>query len=159
MTYLFTKLANVGAFPASKPTSPSQPSFFFSTMPTVKIRLSQGGSTTASYSSFWGALLGSLPSSFTLQNILASLFAHISVPDLPLDVSPSSRRLVKREAGLLLGIVGRLREDKPYIRDNTSAVLLARDWGEGYARVFACWVAGARTGVRDIEGEHLVTMK
>jgi telomere length regulation protein len=159
MTYLFTKLANVGAFPPSKPTSTSQPSFFMSTLPTIKRRLSQGGSATASYSSFWGALLESLPSSFTLQNILASLFAHISVPDIPLDASPSSRGLVKRKAGLLFGIVGSLREDRPYIRDNTSAVLLARDWGEGHARVYACWVAGARTGVGDVEGEHLVTVK
>jgi telomere length regulation protein len=157
MTYLFTKLANAGAFPASKPTSPSQPSLFMSTLPTIKRRLSQGGS--ASYSSFWGTLLESLPSSFTLQNILASLFAHISVPDIPLDVSPSSRGLVKREAGLLLGIVGSLREDKSYLRDNTSAVLLARDWGEGHARVYACWVAGARTGVAEVEGEHLTTVK
>jgi len=156
MTYLFTKLANVGAFPASRPTSPSQPSFFMSTLPTIKRRLSQGGSATASYSSFWGTFLESLPSSFTLQNILASLFAHISVPDIPLDVSPSSRGLVKLEAGLLLGIVGSLREDKPYIRDNISAVLLARDWGEGHARVYACWVAGARTGVGDVQGEYLV---
>ena len=159
ITYLFTKLANVGAFPASKPTSPSQPSFFLSTLPIIKGRLSQGSSATASYSSFWGALLESLPSSFTLQSILASLFAHISVPDTPLDISPRSRALVKREAGLLLGIVGSLREDKTYIRDGTSAVLLARDWGEGHARVYACWVAGARTGAGDVQGEHLVTVK
>jgi telomere length regulation protein len=157
ITYLFLKLANVGAFPASKPTSPSQPSFFLSPLPTIRRRLSQGSSATASYSSFWSALLESLPSSFTLQNILASLFAHISVPDTPLDISPSSRALVKREAGLLLGIVGSLREDKTYIRDSTSAVLLARDWGEGHARVYACWAAGTTTGVVDVHGEHPLT--
>lgn len=158
ITYLFTKLANVGAFPASKPTSPSQPSFFLSTLPTIRKRLSQESSATASYSSFWGALLESLPSSFTLQNILASLFAHISVLDIPLDTSPSSRALVKREAGLLLGIVGSLREDKSYIQDSTS-VVLSRDWGEGHTRVYACWAAGARAGVGDVQGEHLVTVK
>jgi telomere length regulation protein len=81
------------------------------------------------------------------------------VPDTPLDISPRSRALVKREAGLLFGIVGSLREDKTYIRDGTSAVLLARDWGEGHARIYACWVAGARAGVGDVQGEHLVTVK
>jgi telomere length regulation protein len=81
------------------------------------------------------------------------------MPDIPLDISPFSRALVKREAGLLLGIVGSLQEDKTYIRDSTSAVILARDWGEGHARVYACWVAGARTGVGDVQGEHLVTAK
>ncbi len=125
----------------------------------MRRRLSQGGSATASYSSFWGALLESLPFSFTLQNILASLFAHISVPDIPLDISPSSRGLVKREAGLLLGIVGSLRDDKTYIRDSTSAVILSRDWGEGHARMYACWVAGARSGVGDVQGEHFVIVK
>lgn len=80
------------------------------------------------------------------------------MPDIPLDISPSSRALVKREAGLLLGIVGSLQEDKAYTRDSTSAVILARDWGEGHARVYACWVAGARTGVGDVQGEHLVVM-
>ena len=66
---------------------------------------------------------------------------------------------MKREAHLLLGIVGSLREDNPYIRDNTSAVVLAREWGEGHARVYACWVAGARTGVGDVDGEYPVTVK
>src|SRR5216683_5156216 len=158
VTYLFTKLANVGAFPASKPTSPSQASFFLSALPIIRRRLSQGSGATALYSSFWAALLESLPSSFTLQNILASLFAHISVPDTPLDISPLSRGLIKREAHLLLGIVGSLREDKKYILDNTSAVILSRNWSEGHARVYACWVAGAKTGVVDIHGEYLVTV-
>jgi len=81
------------------------------------------------------------------------------VPDVPLDISPSSRGLVRREADLLLGIVGTLREDRAYVRDNTSAALLARDWGEGHARVYACWVAGAMNGERDVQGEHLFIMK
>jgi telomere length regulation protein len=157
VTYLFTKLANVGAFPASKPTSPSQASFFSSALPIIRRRLSPGGSATASYSSFWTALLESLPSPFTLQKILASLFAHISVPDSPLDISPPSRGLVKREAGLLLGIVGNLREDRKYILDNTSAIILSRNWTEGHTRVYACWVAGAATCIVDVHGEHLVT--
>lgn len=157
MTFLFTKLANVGAFPASKPTSPSQPSFFLSTLPIINRRLSHRSSATTSYSSFWVDLLESLPSSFTLQSILASLFAHISVPDTPLDISPLSRGLVKREACLLLGMVGGLREDKKQILDNASAVVLTRNWSEGHARVYACWAAGATTSVVDVHGEHLVT--
>jgi len=157
ITYLFTKLANVGAFPPSKPTAPSQPSFFLSTLPIMRRRLSRGGRATELYSSFWVALLESLPSSFTLQNILASLFAHISAPDTSLDTSWLSRGLVKREAGVLLGIVGSLGEDKKYLLESTSAVVLSRDWSEGYARVYTCWVAGATTDAVDVRGEHLVT--
>ncbi|KAI0303468.1 telomere length regulation protein-domain-containing protein [Multifurca ochricompacta] len=144
IAYLFTKLVNVGAFPASKPTSLSQPSFFASTLPTIRSRLSRGDSRTTLYSAFWTTLLESLPSSFTLQSILASLFSHISVPHTPLDASPPLRGLVKREAALLLKIIGDF-QDK-YALDSTSAVVLARDWAEGHARVYACWVAGATTG-------------
>ncbi|KAI9510400.1 telomere length regulation protein-domain-containing protein [Russula earlei] len=158
LTYLFTKLANVGAFPASKPTSPSQPSFFLSTLPVIRRRLSQGDTTTESYSSLWVTLLESLPSSFALQNILASLFAHITVPDTPLDTSSLSRGLVKREAGLLLGVAGRFGEDKKYLLECASAVVLTRDWSEGHARVYCCWAAGATTGVVDVRGEHLVVV-
>ena len=88
---------------------------------------------------------------------MTSLFAHLSVPDTPLDISPLSRGLVKREACLLLGIVGSLGEDKRHILDNASAVILTRNWSEGHARVYACWAAGATTGVVDVHGEHLVT--
>ncbi|KAI9456255.1 telomere length regulation protein-domain-containing protein [Lactarius psammicola] len=149
ITYLLTKLVNVGAFPTSKPTSPSQHSFFLSALPTIRARLSKGGNATALYSAFWATLLESLPSSFTLQSVLTSLFAHISVPEVPLDPSPSSRALVKREANLLLGIIGRLTDGKQYVLDSTSTAVLARDWSEGHARVYACWVAGATAGAVD----------
>jgi telomere length regulation protein len=155
VTYLFTKLVNIGAFPVSKPPSLSQPSFFLSTLSTIRRRLSQGDNATASYSMFWSAVLESLPSLLTLQNVLSSLFAHISVPDTPLDVSAPSRGLVKREATLLQGIVGRLGKDTKYILDSTSAVVLARNWSEGHARVYVCWAAGASTGVVNYQGKSL----
>ncbi|KAH9056651.1 telomere length regulation protein-domain-containing protein [Lactarius vividus] len=149
ITYLLTKLVNIGAFPTSKPTSPSQYSFFLSTLPTIRARLSKGGDAAALYSAFWATILETLPSSFTLQSILTSLFAHISVPDVPLDPSPPSRALVKSEATLLLGIIGRLTEGKQYVLDSTSTAMLARDWSEGHARVYACWAAGATAGAVD----------
>ncbi|KAH9001642.1 hypothetical protein EDB92DRAFT_1827974 [Lactarius akahatsu] len=149
ITYLLTKLVNIGAFPTSKPTSPSQYSFFLSTLPTIRARLSKGGNAATLYSAFWATILESSPSSFTLQSILTSLFAHISVPDAPLDPSPPSRALVKREATLLLGIIGRLSEGKQYVLDSTSTAMLARDWSEGHARVYACWAAGATAGAID----------
>ena len=155
ITYLFIKLVNIGAFPSSKPTSPSQPSFFLSTLPAIRRHLSQGGTTTASYSVFWSTVLESLPSSLTLQNVLTSLFAHILVPDTPLDFSASSRGLVRREAILLRGIVGSWGDNRKYLLDSTSAVVLARDWSEGHARVYSCWVAGASTGVVDYQGKCL----
>ncbi|KAF8270409.1 telomere length regulation protein-domain-containing protein [Lactarius quietus] len=149
VTYLLTKLVNVGAFPTSEPTSPSQHSFFMSTLPTIKARLSKGGTAAELYSAFWATLLEALPSSITLQSILISLFSHVSVPDVPLDPSPSSRALVKREATLLQGIVGRLADSKRYVSDNVSTAMLARDWSEGHARVYACWIAGATAGAID----------
>jgi telomere length regulation protein len=156
ITYLFTKLVNVGTFPKSKSTSPSQHSFFLSTLPTIRARLSKGGTASEAYSTFWAALLEALPSSITLQSILTSLFAHISVPEIPLDPSPSSRALVKREAVLLQGILGRLTDGKQYLFDSVSTAMLSRDWSEGYARVFACWVAGATAGAVDTKGKCLV---
>jgi telomere length regulation protein len=111
-----------------------------------------------SYSMLWSTVLESLPSSLTLQHILASLFAHISIPDAPLDVSALSRGLVKGEATLLRGIIGSLGKEKKYILDNISAVVLARDWSESHARVYTCWVAGASTGVVDSQGEYLLVM-
>lgn len=81
------------------------------------------------------------------------------MPDTALDTSPFSRGLVKREASLLRRVVGSLGEDRKYILAGTSAVVLARDWSEGHARVYACWVAGATTGVVDVKGKHPVTVK
>jgi telomere length regulation protein len=156
--YLLTKLVNVGAFPTSKPTSPIQHSFFGSTLPTIRARLSKGGTAAESYHAFWTTLLEALPSSFTLQSVLTSLFAHISVPHPPLDPSPSSRALVKREATLLLGIIGRLTDSKQYMLNSVSTAMLARDWSEGHARVFACWIAGATAGAVDTKGKCLVVV-
>jgi telomere length regulation protein len=153
ITYLLTKLVNVGAFPTSKPTSPSQHSFFLSTLPTIRARLSKGSTAAGLYSAFWASLLEALPSSFTLQSVLTSLFAHISVPDVPLDPSPPSRALVKTEAILLQGIVGRFTDGKQYLFNSVSTAMLARDWSEGHARVYGCWIAGATAGTVDTKGK------
>lgn len=158
ITYLFTKFVNVGAFPTSKSTSPSQHSFFLSTLPTIRARLSKGGTASELYSAFWAALLEALPSSFTLQSVLTSLFAHISVSETPLDPSLSSRALVKREAILLQGIVGRLTGSKQYLFDSVSTAMLARDWTESHARAYACWIAGATADAVDTKGKCLVVV-
>lgn len=154
--FLLTKLVNVGAFPTSKPTSQLQHSFFGSTLPTIRARLSKGGTAAKLYSVFWTRLLEALPSSFTLQSVLTSLFAHISVPHPPLDPSPSSRALVKNEATLFLGMIGRLTDSKQYMLNSVSSAMLARDWSEGHARVFACWIAGATADAIDTKGKCLV---
>lgn len=158
ITYLITKLVNVGAFPTSTPTSSSQHSFFLSTLPTIRARLSKGGTAGELYSAFWATLLEALPSSLTLQSVLTSLFAHIPVPDNPLDPSPSSRALVKRGATLLVGIVGKLTDGKQYLFESVSTAMLARDWTEGHARVYACWIAGATAGAVDKKGKCLVAV-
>jgi telomere length regulation protein len=100
--------------------------------------------------------LEALPSSITLRSILTSLFAHNSVPDIPLDPSPSSRALVKWEAVLLQGIVWRLTDGKRYVFDSVSMAVLTRDWSEGHARVYAYWIAGAMAGTIDTKGKCLV---
>ena len=63
---------------------------------------------------------------------------------------------MKSEATLFLGMIGRLSDTKQYISNSVSAAMLARDWSEGHARVFACWIAGATAGAVDTKGMCLV---
>ena len=144
LTYLFTKLANVGAFPSAPPTAPSQPSFFHSALPAIRARLRADADRTR-YSALWAELFASLPSSLTLQSILTSLFGHVAAPASGLDASSAARGLVKREAGLLRGTVGELAKESS-LWQSVGAAILSRDWNEGHARIYACWAAGAQTG-------------
>jgi telomere length regulation protein len=144
LTHLFTKLVNTGLFPASRPFSPSQPSFFYHALDILRERISNGGPQAIHYSALWSDLISSIPSTLTVQSVLTSLFGHLEVPALALDGSMRSRALVKREAELVHGLVGE------YSSGNMNAVIIGRDWSEGYARIFTCWVAGAgKTPVND----------
>ncbi|KAF9821702.1 hypothetical protein IEO21_00548 [Rhodonia placenta] len=148
LTYLLGKLVNVGVFPPSHPTSPSEPSFFRATLPAIRARLSV---PNASYTAMWHKVLTSLPSFSTLQSIVTSLFA--SLADIPSDfnATPLARSLVKREAQLLKDLLGRPCSENGELLDCVSAVALGREWPEGHARIFACWTAGAEKDESDAE--------
>jgi telomere length regulation protein len=131
---------------------PSQPSFFRSTLPAIRSRL-RDKSTGAVYSAFWTESLVSIPSLFTLQTILTSLFGHLSISAAPLECSPRTRGLIKREAELLSGILGHHQERASDLWENAAAVILSREWSQVHARIFACWAALSGT---DTEGMSLL---
>ncbi|KZT11519.1 uncharacterized protein LAESUDRAFT_740990 [Laetiporus sulphureus 93-53] len=153
--YLLNKLVNIGIFPPSRPTSPSQPSFFKATLPKLRERVS----SDPSYPAFWRKLLSSLPSSLTLHSIITSLCSALEDIQPPLDPTEPKRALVKREAQLLRDLLGKLTKDNSELLDAFSAVALGREWGEGHARIFACWAAGAESGARDREDLEVVLFK
>ncbi|KAI1790782.1 telomere length regulation protein-domain-containing protein [Ganoderma leucocontextum] len=157
ITYLIGKLVNVGVFPPSVPISPAQPSFFRSTLATIRARLT--GTSSQKYSAFWIELLSSLPSSQALRSVLTSLLSCLRVEHTALDPSTQSRALVKQEAQLLISLIGPLTRANTELSECISAVALGRTWSEGHARVFACWAAGAQRGDRTREGLDVLLAK
>ena len=151
-TFLLTKLVNVGLFPPTPPTSRSQPSFFRATLPKIRIKL--GEESSAVYSAFWSEIVLALPSTFTLQAILVSLLASLSEVATATDPSSHQRALVKREARLLRSLVGSLSAGNEELWECVSAVILGREWSEGFGRIVVCWVAESRKGQVDEQGEH-----
>lgn len=154
VTYLIAKLVNIGIFPSAPPTSRSQPSFFQTTLPTIRSRFNAERST--SYPSFWSEMLLSLPSTFTLQTILVSLFSSLSEIIPSADTSSQQRALVKQEAVLLHTLVSPLTSQNSELWECVSAVILGREWSEGHARIFVCWVAGAGVRAPDKGGKYIV---
>ncbi|KZT65481.1 hypothetical protein DAEQUDRAFT_768844 [Daedalea quercina L-15889] len=147
ITYLLSKLVNLGLFSASK-SALSQPSFFEATLPTIRRRLSDQNDA---YAAYWQNILSSFSSSLTLHSILTALFSSmLDVPDR-LDIRPGNRALVKREAVLLRGLLGRPTKDRAEILGAVSAIVLSREWNEGHARIFACWFCGAQKDRADTE--------
>ena len=65
------------------------------------------------------------------------------------------RGLVKREAELLAGILGRYQENIRDLWESAAAVILSREWSQVHARVFACWATLSHTGKTNIEGTEL----
>ncbi|KAF8892597.1 telomere length regulation protein-domain-containing protein [Infundibulicybe gibba] len=137
ISYLFTKLVNLGVFPSSPPISRSQPSFFQVTLSTIRARLDRKDSQ--GYSDIWFAIINGLSSSIT-QSISVSLFASLSV------VHPNStlqRAHIKREACLIRGLLGEILQEREELWESIQAITLGRDWDELYSRVFVCWMAGS----------------
>ncbi|KAI6036637.1 telomere length regulation protein-domain-containing protein [Pisolithus microcarpus] len=126
LTHLFTKLVGVGMFPSSAHLSPSQPSFFRSTLPVIRQEVT--GERT---------LMSSLPSLLTQRAVVGSLFASLDSMSAP---NACSRSAVSREALLLQGVLGEASSDTNLWQVIT-AVILTRTWGQNYARLFVCWIS------------------
>jgi len=131
IAYLLSKLVNVGVFPAYPPISRSQPSFFQTTLPTIRAR------SNTTYSKYWASLFLTLPSSLTLQSVLKSLFASLHTP-----ATNKERVGVRQEAAVLSAIVGKLSPERPELWEITIALITSRNWEEHHARIFVCWVSG-----------------
>ena len=146
ITYLLTKLVNIGIFPPSLPIARSQPSFFHISLPSIRRRLKSDNSKP--YSDYWSAVILAIPSSHTLQSILTSTFASLLVIESSTDTAPTSRACVKQEASLLNGLIGLITQDKPELWEIGTSLLTSRDWPESHARIFVCWLSGGSQNSR-----------
>ncbi|KAI0670628.1 telomeric DNA binding protein [Trametes maxima] len=154
IAYLLAKLANVGVFPASVPSSPAQPSFFRTVLPIIRARTVQNHDD--SYSIIWTSIFAALPSSHNLRTVLTSLFVHLTPASNGLDTTSRTRALILREARLVKLLLGPLKKENSELVESFSAVALGRNFDEGHARIFACWAAGAQKDSRDREALDLV---
>ena len=146
ITYLLTKLVNVGIFPPSSPIARSQPSFFHVSLPSIRRRLKSDNSKT--YSDYWSAMILAIPSTHTLQSILTSIFTSLLVIESSTDTAPTSRARVKQEASLLNGLIGLITPDKPELWEVGTSLLTRRAWPESHARIFVCWLSGGSQSTR-----------
>ncbi|KAG1826797.1 telomere length regulation protein-domain-containing protein [Suillus subaureus] len=136
---LLMKLVNVGVFPSLSFLPQSQPSFFRSTLATIRVRFKQDDDHN--YSKFWTNTLISLPSTVAQQTIFASLCSSLTQLPSNLGVTARDRGIVVQESLLLRAMFGTLRPE-------SDAPILSRDWKESHARIFVSWAAGAKTALR-----------
>lgn len=135
LSYLLAKLVNIGMFSSTPSQNSSQPPFFIVCLPSIRQR-----ADSPSYRAVWRKILDGLPSSAVLQSIFVSLFSSVR-PVPSLDPGPLARRLVKSETMLLSAVLGELSPSNRELWDVALAVSQSRDFGEGRARVLACWAA------------------
>ncbi|KAF9036760.1 telomere length regulation protein-domain-containing protein [Panaeolus papilionaceus] len=148
LSYLLTKLVNIGLFPSSAPIARSQPSFFHSNVPTFRRRLA--ADTTGQYASYWSSVIRSISSLIALQSLLTSLLSSVSAIQPSLSDSPLVRAQVKKEAALLDGVIGKIvpGDEKSSVWQIATSLILSRDWEEHYARIFVCWISGGARGTK-----------
>lgn len=145
---------NVGIFPPSLPIARSQPSFFYTSLPSIRRRLRSDNSKP--YSDYWSALTLSIPSSHTLQSILTSAFTSLLVIELSTDTTPATRTHIKQEASLMNGLIGSVTPDKPELWEIWTSLLTSRDWAESHARIFVCWLSGGLQSTKvNLKGSYL----
>ncbi|KAF9793253.1 telomere length regulation protein-domain-containing protein [Thelephora terrestris] len=153
VSYLLAKLVNIGAFPSTTSFSPSQPSFFAVCLSKVQQHMD-----SLQYQTVWQQILGSIPSSGVLQSIFVSLFS--STRDFPpLSSSSPTRNIVKSEATLLRVILGDLSPENRDLWDIVLGVSQNRDFGEGKARILACWAAFTAKGCSDLSTVEALLMQ
>ena len=148
LCYLINKLVNIGMFLPRPPTSRSQASFFLSSGPNLRLHISSEP-TNKSYSELWSSILLSI-STVALQSILSSLFSSLfdnMRHPLDLDDASSTRALVKRNAGILEGVVGRMAPSREELWEIATGVIMStgKEWTESHARLFVGWVSGGGT--------------
>ena len=141
IAYLSEKLVNTGLFSPIHQPSLLQPSFFASTLPTIRARLSSADSPA--YSKFWSDILSSIQSSLVIQSIITSLFVCLPAITSVLSTTHRTRALIKKEAILLKHLIGSYSKNDGEHSDIFSAAIVGRHWDEGHARIYACWIAGA----------------
>lgn len=140
---LLLKLVNVGVFPSSSFLSPSQPSFFRSTLATIRAKFRQD--IGHDYSKFWTNTLISLSSTVAQQTIFASLCCSLTQLPSNLSATAQDRGIVVQESLLLRSMFGALKPESD-VWNGVLGVMLSRDWKENHARIFVSWAAGAKTG-------------
>ncbi|KAI5899883.1 uncharacterized protein SCHCODRAFT_02561678 [Schizophyllum commune H4-8] len=150
LTYVLIKLANVGVFPPTPPVERSRPSFWRTTLPIIRRKLDN-----KKYAHAWSELLAAIPATTTTQIILVSLFAALEVNEKGTDGSAPQRALVKREARVLVGVLGYATKDSQ-IRDLAFGIMLGKEWKELHGRIFVCWTASASWNGTNIEGLELL---
>lgn len=151
VTQLLVKLVNVGVFPSSLFLPPSQPSFFRSTLATIRGRFRQDDDQR--YSKFWTDILNSLPFTVAQQTIFSSLCSSLSQVPSPLGVMAQDRGIVVQQSLLLRAMFGTLQPESD-VWNSVLGVMLTRDWNESHARIFVCWAAGAIKDTTNSKGQY-----
>ncbi|KAF8586558.1 hypothetical protein K439DRAFT_945232 [Ramaria rubella] len=153
---LLLKLLNLGLFPPSPPSLPSQPSFFTSTLSIIRRRLHLTNVAIASseaasfrYSATWAAVINSLPSTLQ-QTFVASLFGALDCYT-GRDTSSSAHRKIEESKKLLRGLLGKLygnnvvdeNDENDELWGVVSALICGsrRTWDIGVVRAVVCWIA------------------
>ncbi|KAF8985620.1 telomere length regulation protein-domain-containing protein [Cyathus striatus] len=149
LSYLFSRLVNVGLFPSYPPVSRSQPSFFQSTMPMLESRFASRTDSDL-YKLYWPYLLRNISSGHAIQSILHSLFSSTDKLKPPLKSDVSSRLCIRKISCLLNGLVGRLYPGDE-LWEYAINLVIKHDWDESRARIFVCWISGGcETGIVDL---------
>ena len=146
LSFLFTKLVNIGLFPPTPPVARSQPSFFQATLTHIRTRLNK--TSSSQYSVIWASIFLNI-AGIPLQSILTSLYGSLKTIERPLEETASVRASIKREAVLLEGLVGRITPDafdQADLWEISTSLMLSRSWHESAARVFVCWISGSSRG-------------